>query len=219
MTRQVALVWFGRPRWEGAPQTPVSASTATGAGGHGGHDEAEPHESPWTMTLPLVVLSIGAIFGGLLNLPYWRFDVLTRWLAPVLPATIAPDPHVATGVKVILAVLTTALCIGGVVLGFIPWLRSAEHPALEPAVLQHAWYYDDAVSAFMGGPATEGADFAAYTVDKGVIDGAVNGVAALTAVVGRGLRKLQTGYVRNYALGVAGGAAVILLYVAIRGGG
>jgi NADH-quinone oxidoreductase subunit L len=214
MTRQVALVWFGHARWEdGAHQAaPVAAG-----GGHDAH--GSPHESPRTMTVPLVVLSIGAIFGGLINLPYWRFDVLTRWLEPVLPASIAPDPHVATGVKVILAVLTTALCVGGIVVALIPWLRSAEHPALEPAVLQHAWYYDDAVSAFMGGPATEGADFAAYTVDKGVIDGAVNGVAALTSLAGRGLRKLQTGYVRNYALGVAGGAAAILLYVAIRGGG
>jgi NADH-quinone oxidoreductase subunit L len=71
----------------------------------------------------------------------------------------------------------------------------------------------------VAGPVTEAADFAAYEVDKGVIDGAVNGVAALTGLAGRGLRKLQIGYVRNYALGVAGGAAAILLYVAVRAGG
>ncbi len=51
-----------------------------------------------------------------------------------------------------------------------------------------------------------------------MIDGAVNGVAGLTAFAGRNLRKLQTGYVRNYALGIAGGAAAILLYVAFRAG-
>jgi NADH-quinone oxidoreductase subunit L len=233
MTRQVALVWFGEPRWQGEPQTPVAAPTAARsaavpetttpepvASTHGHHEEGtEPHESPWTMTTPLIILSAASTLGGLLLLPFWRLDLLTRWLEPILPPSFAAEPHVATGVKVILSVVTTALCVGGIVVAFIPWLRSAEHPALEPAVLQHAWYYNDAISDFVGGPATEGADFAAYTIDKGVIDGAVNGVAALTALAGRGLRKLQTGYVRNYALGVAGGAAVILLYVAIRAGG
>jgi NADH-quinone oxidoreductase subunit L len=230
MTRQVALVWFGKARWEETahPVAPSSDKpeitqpepvTAAG-GGHGHHGDAgQPHESPWVMTMPLVVLGAASVLGGLLNLPYWRLDLLTRWLEPVLPTSIAPDPHVATGVKVILAVLTIALCLGGVVVAFIPWLRSAENPVLEPALLQHSWYYDDAVSAFVAGPGTEGADFAAYQVDKGVIDGAVNGVAALTGLAGRGLRKLQSGYVRNYALGVAGGAAAILLYVAIRAGG
>jgi NADH-quinone oxidoreductase subunit L len=71
----------------------------------------------------------------------------------------------------------------------------------------------------MAGPGTELADFTAYSVDQGTIDGAVNGVAWLTRQSGRLLRKLQTGYVRNYALGLAGGAAAILLYVAIRAGG
>ena len=53
-------------------------------------------------------------------------------------------------------------------------------------------------------------------MDHDTIDGAVNGVAWLVRQGGRGLRKLQTGYVRNYALGVAGGAAVLLFYVALR---
>jgi NADH-quinone oxidoreductase subunit L len=232
MTRQVALVWFGKARWEDAahpadagakpeitqpePVTPAGASHGAGTGGHA--EGSDPHESPWTMTLPLVVLSLGAVLGGLLNLPYWRLDLLTRWLEPVLPASIAPEPHIDTALKLTLSLVTTALCVIGGILAFIPWLRKAEHPVLEPALLQHAWYYDDAVSALVGGPVEEAADFTAYGVDKGVIDGAVNGVAALTGLVGRNLRKLQSGYVRNYALGVAGGAAAILLYVALRAG-
>jgi NADH-quinone oxidoreductase subunit L len=158
------------------------------------------------------------VLGGLLSLPFWNLNLLNRWLEPVLPPTIAPEPHVDTAVKVGLTIVTVVICVVGIILAFIPWLRSSEHPALEPAVLEHAWYYDDEVSAFVRGPATEAADFAAYDIDKGVIDGAVNGVATLTALAGRNLRKLQSGYVRNYALGVAGGAAVILLYVALRGG-
>ena len=51
-----------------------------------------------------------------------------------------------------------------------------------------------------------------------MIDGTVNGVARLTAQTGRQLRRLQTGYVRNYALGIGIGAAIILAYVATRVG-
>jgi NADH-quinone oxidoreductase subunit L len=247
MTRQVALVWFGKARWEerrpaatgaedmGAAQVepaPASApasvsashvepaastATAPAAAGAAHGTGARPHESPWTMTAPLVILGVLTFFGGLLDLPIGH--ALEKWLEPVFPPAIVPDIHVSPGVKVALVVITLVVALVGVILAYIPWMRRAEHPELEPAVLQHAWYYDDAVSAFVAGPGTEVADFAAYDVDKGVIDGAVNGVAWLTRQTGRGLRKLQTGYVRNYALGIAGGAAAILLYVAIRSGG
>ena len=203
-------------------QTGSAASATTGHGDHGeAHDAhgGNPHEAPWPMAVPLVVLGALAAVGGIINLPWGKLDLLTRWLEPVFPASIAPEPHVATAVKVTLAVLTLALCLGGLALGLIPWLRTINHPELEPAVLKNAWYFDEAISAFVAGPGEEMADFAAYKVDKGVIDGAVMGVAGVTQFAGRQLRKLQTGYVRNYALGLAGGAAALLLYVAIRGGG
>ena len=238
MSRQVALVFLGEARWkdnrptEGADAAAsdaghgsasdagaASASASASASGHGEAGHGEPHESPWPMKFPLIVLGALACIGGLINLPWGKFDFLTRWLAPVFPAAIAPEPHVATAVKLVLAILTTALCLGGVFLGLRPWLRTIVHPKLEPTVLKNAWYYDAAVSALVGGPGEDLANFAAYKVDKGVIDGAVNGVASLTQFGGRMLRKLQTGYVRNYALGLAAGATALLLYVAIRAGG
>jgi NADH-quinone oxidoreductase subunit L len=207
MTRQVALVWFGQARWEeSAGQAAAEEAAHTTRG--------RPHESPWVMTLPLIVLGFLSVVGGVINLPFGKWDFLTRWLAPVLP----PDPHVDTGVKVTLAVATVALALVAIGLAWVPWTRRAEHPDLEPAVLQHGWYYDDAVSAFVAGPGTDLFNFDAYAVDAGVIDGAVNGVARLTRSGGSLVRRLQTGYVRNYALGVAAGAAVLLLYVAVRGG-
>jgi NADH-quinone oxidoreductase subunit L len=243
MSRQVALVFLGEARWrdarhpaevqegtglQGKPELtqhePVAQSsddrtqTSRGGGagpGHGDHG-GEPHEAPWPMAVPLVVLGALAAVGGVINLPWGRWDFLTRWLGPVFPATIAPEPHVATGVKVALAVATLALCLAGLALGLVPWLRSAIHPKLEPAVLKHAWYVDDTISELVEFPVEDLADFAAFGIDKGVIDGAVNGVAVVTQVTGRALRRLQTGYVRNYALGLAGGAAALLLYVAIR---
>ena len=233
MSRQVALVFLGQARWkeaehpaeaeegghlQGKPELTQHEPVAQSTGDHT-QSQGEPHEAPWPMAFPLLVLGFAAAVGGVINLPWGKWDLLTRWLEPIFPAAIAPEPHVATAVKVTLAVLTVILCLGGLALGLVPWLRTIYHPKLEPAVLKNAWYFDEAVSAFVAGPGEELADVAAYGVDKGVIDGAVNGLAALTALGGRTLRKLQTGYVRNYALGLAGGAAALLLYVAIRAGG
>jgi NADH-quinone oxidoreductase subunit L len=229
MTRQVALVWFGKARWEEHRPAPAPAAAPTAAGhaepepaasaltAPAVHGAGAPHESPWTMTVPLVALATLTVFGGLLDLPFGH--ALDRWLEPVFPPAIAPDPHISASLKVVLAVVTLAIALVAMVLAFRPWAARAEHPALEPAVLQHGYYYDAAVSAFVAGPGTELADFAAVDVDQDTIDGAVNGVAWLTRQTGRLLRKLQTGYVRNYALGIAGGAAAILLYVAFRSGG
>jgi NADH-quinone oxidoreductase subunit L len=207
MTRQVALVWWGQARWEESAGQAAAEEAAHATRGR-------PHESPWIMTAPLVVLGFLSVVGGVINLPYGKWDYLGRWLAPVLP----PDPHVDTSVKITLAVATVAIALVAIALAWVPWTRRAEHPELEPAVLEHGWYYDDAVSAFVAGPGTELFNFNAYGIDAGVIDGTVNGVGQLTRSGGSLVRRLQTGYVRNYALGVAAGAAVLLLYVAVRGG-
>jgi len=58
------------------------------------------------------------------------------------------------------------------------------------------------------------ADFLAGTVDQGVIDGLVNGVASLMASISQLVRKLQTGYVRTYALAVLVGVVAVLAYLA-----
>jgi NADH-quinone oxidoreductase subunit L len=212
MSRQVALVFLGEARWKEASHPTESPHDV-----QEGH-AVEPHESPWTMATPLVVLGALALVGGVINLPWGKWDFLTRWLEPVFPSVIAPEPHVSTAVKITLAAATVVLGLIAIGAGLLPWLRTIYHPRLEPAVLEHGWYYDEALSAFVAGPGTELADFTAYRVDQGTIDGAVNGVAWLTQQSGRLLRKLQTGYVRNYALGLAGGAAAVLLYVAIRAG-
>jgi NADH-quinone oxidoreductase subunit L len=232
MSRQVALVFLGEARWKEARHPAEAEAGATPAhltqhepvaqstGDTTQMDDHtfEPHESPPIMAIPLVALGALALVGGVINLPWGKWDFLTRWLEPVFPAVIAPEPHVSTAIKLTLAGATVVLGLIAITAGLLPWLRTIHHPQLEPAVLEHGWYYDEAVSAVVAGPGTELANFAAYQVDQGTIDGAVNGVAWVTQQTGRLLRKLQTGYVRNYALGLAGGAAAVLLYVAIRAG-
>ena len=200
MSRQVFMVFFGEPRFEQE-------------GDHAIH----PHESPWTMVVPLVVLALLAIVGGALNLPFSdEFMALQHWLEPVLEfvtpgGALVPteaEIDVDTSVKVGLAVVAVVASLLGIAAAAQVYLRRKVR-AVEPEILAHGWYYDEAITAFMGGPGRAGFETVAE-IDAEVVDGAVNGVGALVRTAGSRLRLTQTGYVRNYALGLAIGAVVLV---------
>jgi NADH-quinone oxidoreductase subunit L len=170
------------------------------------------------MTIPLIILAVASTIGWLLNAPFGGLDYINKWLAPVFPTTIAPAYTVSTGVKWEIAIVATAAAFIGLFAGLGLWRRTADRPELEPALLSHGWYIDEGVSATVSGPLTRLADDASFEVDDGLVNGTVNGVAWFTAQAGRQLRRLQTGYVRNYALGIAIGTAILLAYVATRVG-
>jgi NADH-quinone oxidoreductase subunit L len=224
MSRQVALVFFGKARWSepaSQPTPPAGTPAVTGPPGdahdaHGAHDGV-PHESPPVMTIPLIILAVLSTVGWLFNAPFAHLEFIQHWLGPLFPATVAPVVDVSTGTKWVIGTVVTVWCFIGLFAGLRAW-RVVERPALEPAVLRHGWYLDEALAATVSGPLTLGADALAYDVDLVVVDGTVNGVARLIAASGRQLRRLQTGYVRNYALGIGVGATVILIYAALRVG-
>jgi NADH-quinone oxidoreductase subunit L len=217
MSRQVFLVFFGEARWRSEP-APQPASVGAAANeldvDADEHAHAEPHESPWIMTAPLVVLAILSIVGGVINLPF-NDDVhfLEHFLEPVLRANEA-EIAVSTGVKVGLAVLAVGAGVVGIVLAAGVYLLRRVR-AVEPQVLAHAWYYNEAITAFVGGPGTKSFEAVAW-FDAHVIDGAVNGVASVVRYVGRRLRHVQTGFVRSYALGVTVGVVIVLGYFVTR---
>ena len=99
---------------------------------------------------------------------------------------------------------------------FAIWGRTAERPAFEPVLLRRAWYIDWAYDRFIARPSTALAVETSSVVEAEAIDGAVNGFAWLVRATGRHVRKLQTGYVRNYALGLSVGVVLILAYVLTR---
>jgi NADH-quinone oxidoreductase subunit L len=200
MTRQVRLVFYGEARWQEAE----------------GH-EVHPHESPPTMWGPLVVLAGLAVVGGAINLPF-NHDVafLENWLEPVLGENLHHFETEGTG-KLVLALVALAIAGVGIAAGWRAWRRT-ERPELEPALFRHAWGIDDLYRAFIEAPGRALASFSADVVDRRVVDGAVNGVAVVVRQGGSQLRRLQTGFVRNYALGVAAGTALLLGWFLIRAG-
>ncbi len=83
-------------------------------------------------------------------------------------------------------------------------------------VLANAFYLDRAYAWLVRRPGRWLADSLSGPVDTTVIDGTVNGIGRLFLGFGRQVRRLQTGFVRNYALGITFGVAAILLYVVAR---
>jgi NADH-quinone oxidoreductase subunit L len=229
MARQVALVFFGKERWReadhaGTPDKaeltepePVAddhAADGHAADGHG--HSAEPHEAPWTMTAPLVVLAVLAVLGGVINLPFGRSYLLEHWLGGV-GETFHHAATLASSTKVALGAAVTAVVLIATAVGFRLWSTRPEHPELEPVVLKRAWGVDALYSFIFGtGGGLVAAEAAA--VDKAVIDGAVNGTGSAVRLGGTNLRKLQTGYVRNYALGIGVGAVLLFGYAIVRMG-
>ena len=199
MSRQVFLVFYGEPRWED-------------------QGEKKPHESPWTMTFPLVLLAVLSTMGGVLNLPFGdRWLLLEKWLEPSFGEAL--HAHEASGsLEFVLAVVATAAVVAGIAIAYVRWYRGRpeENAAFEPVPLRRALYLDAAYTALFGGPGRWLADKMAYVVDLRVVDGAANGLAAVVRMSGTQLRRLQTGYVRNYALGLAAGVVLLLAWTAIR---
>ncbi len=174
-----------------------------------------PHDPSWLMTLPLVVLAAASTVAGIINLPIHPFDLLQRWLDPVVGAQLR-QLHFSVGTEWVFAIGDAVLAALGVSIALGLWRRVAEHPALEPVFLRRAWYIDWAYDSFVARGSTEVAQVTSDDVETKGIDGAVNGLASLVAATGRRLRKVQTGYVRNYALGLMGGLVLILAYVVVR---
>ncbi len=180
----------------------------TGAG-----EEPQLHEAPWVMTGPLIVLAIGSVFAGLLNLPAvlpgsgW----LHHWLEPVTAASaqFTPEVHIEHATEWVLLGFATIVAITGMVGAWMLLKPEAVKPAAEaPAetgfgkVLFNKWYVDELYDRVVVRPLLWLSDLVLWkVVDKGVIDGAgVNGTATVTRFVGWIGSRIQNGRVGTYVL-------------------
>ena len=201
MTRQWVLVFLGEPRWD---------------------DDAHPHESPRTMTIPLVALAVLTVVGGLVNTP-WRLG-LEHFLEPAFELVELAHPPDGIGPFLLLAALSVLAGLGGVAAAYLTYRQPRRgwegfEAGFQPVwgVWEHAYRVDDIYGATIVEPGRKIAEAAAFSVDLPVIDGAVNGIGRLVRVVGEWVRPLQTGFVRSYgALLLAGAVAVTIWMVMAR---
>lgn len=240
LSRLMALAFMGDERWRqltARPAHSAGAGATSAASGHGEHGGAgteeaaghgaghgapephgghggQPHEGPWVMGLPLAVLAVLAFAGGVLALPWHPSWDPLGWLSHVFVA--GAGPVVPGGDVWVLGVVDTVAALIGIGVAVPAWRARADRPAWEPTFLQRAWFIDagiDTVFARGGQVLARATD---RLVERDVVDGAVTGVARLTAGLGAGLRRAQTGFVRQYALGIVLGMVALLAYVATR---
>lgn len=216
MTRWFVLVFLGKPRWQ-------EGETVVDPHGHGSV-ELHPHESPSSMTIPLVVLAVlSFVGGGVLNFvhhgPFWT------WLQPAVASVegldFAAHGPLTEPMLIIISIVAALLGIAG---GWLTYARrdvsmgKQAEPLRGPVaeLLERRFFVDEAYQAiftgFGGWVANRSADF-----DRVVIDGAVNGAGRSSSAIGAVTRRVQTGLARGYlaafVLGVVVLAGVLILQV------
>jgi NADH-quinone oxidoreductase subunit L len=205
MTRQVIMVFYGEAKWKDH------------ANDHGAHGDFEPHESPKIMLFPLVVLAVLSVIGGAMQLPFSKkLHFLEHWLAPVVEESEA-DIHKTWAYenKYVLLVVAILIAATGIAAAFAVYAKK-KAKAIEPRVLEQAWFYDAGAAKLIGGPGRAAFNAVAWA-DTHIVDGAVNGTATLVRNVAGQVRKSQSGFTRVYAALMAVGAVALLAWFLYRG--
>jgi NADH-quinone oxidoreductase subunit L len=179
------------------------------------------HESPPVMTVPLIALAALTVVAGLaLGIPSAHGTAFARFLHPVLPLREAEH---GGALAFALLVLSAAVAVGGVALAWVmygvrPVRSESIGVATNPlhALLLRKYYVDELYDALFVRPILALAGWCARVFDLGLIDGIVNGVAGLMAAWAQSLRRIQTGFVMNYALGILLGAVALVGFFLVR---
>lgn len=205
MTRQVIMVFYGEAKWK------------DNAHDHGAHGDFEPHESPKIMLFPLVVLAGLSVVGGAMQLPFSKnLHFLEHWLAPVVEESEANISKTwAYENKYVLLVVAILIAATGIAAAFAVYGKK-KVKAVEPRVLEQAWFYDAGAAKLVGGPGRAAFNAVAWA-DSRIVDGAVNGTATLVRNVAGQVRKSQNGFTRVYAALMAVGAVALLAWFLFRG--
>ena len=188
MTRMMAMTFFGEARWE---------------------QDVKPHESPATMTIPMIVLALGSAFGGMAML---FIGDIEHWLEPV---TGFAYPQNSVSNDVLIPTTLTVILVGA---GYA-WLRYGRRPIPVVAPTNVSFLTKAARADAYGDAINEGllmrpGQYLTRSLtwfDAKAIDGFVGGIAAAIGGLSARSRRLQNGLVRSYALTMFGGAALIAL--------
>jgi NADH-quinone oxidoreductase subunit L len=227
MTRQLIMVFFGKPKSEAA---------------------AHAQESPKIMTVPLMILAFFSMFTGFLGAALIGIEPLTTWLEGTAAHHELDVPRALA-----LAGLATLLAVISIVVAYFIYRPKAQKAGVDDPLrrlgfvfktLNHKYWIDELYDRLFVRPYVwlshflawvidwrfwhdwfhdrvirdgflKVTDFLANPIDKLVIDGAVNGAGRLVAWMSGGLRKWQTGFVRQYALVMLAGVVLVVAWFAL----
>ncbi|MEU3774478.1 NADH-quinone oxidoreductase subunit L [Streptomyces sp. NPDC032472] len=206
MTRVMLMTFFGEKRWQPAPDADKVPSAEPAAEHHAG-ELPHPHESPKSMTVPMILLAFGSVFAGAF---FAIGDRFLKWLEPVTGYEHGNPPVSAMSVT-----LATMVCL---VIGVaIAWAMYGRRPvpvtAPRGSLLTRAARRDLLQDDFNHIVLVRGGEHLTRSlvyVDHSLVDGVVNGTAASVGGLSGRLRKLQNGYARSYAVSMFGGTAILI---------
>lgn len=182
------------------------------------------HEVSPLMWVPLAILAVLSVIGGFVgSLAIFgaaKWHPLSGFLAPVFASVHAPSVDPALGIEWISTALSLGLGIVGIFAAYSLYRRGFAYKENQSPAYQlvlHKYYVDEALTVLLINPTLAFSRAAARFLEGDALDGGARGLAFLFRGTSNGLRRLQTGYVRNYALAILLGAVLIVVYFAVRG--
>jgi NADH-quinone oxidoreductase subunit L len=200
MFRLIFMTFYGEKRWD---------------------PHVHPHESPPVMTIPLIILAVLSTVGGFVGIPLIQgWNVFHDFLNPsIAHVPGVHEVHHAMTFEVMMMLVSMGVAGIGIFIAYKMYIKEPELPAQVTArapglydLIYNKYYVDELYDATVVEPIKNGSVFLWQEADTKVIDGMVNGTASFVERLSAIIRKLETGYVQNYALGILIGVAVITGY-------
>jgi NADH-quinone oxidoreductase subunit L len=204
MSRVMLMTWYGKPRWQAEAESGEPHESTEPGAEHAG--APHPHESPATMIWPMILLAVGSVGAGAFLILGQRFE---NFLGPV--TGVPPTAH---GIWSVSGIVTLVLVLAAVAVAWAMYGR-VPVPAVAPrgrplTVAARKDLYGDAFNeSVLMRPGQWLTRLSVFFDNRGV-DGLVNTLAAAVGGTSGRVRKLQTGFVRSYALSMFFGAAVLV---------
>ncbi|OGF53045.1 MAG: NADH-quinone oxidoreductase subunit L [Candidatus Fraserbacteria bacterium RBG_16_55_9] len=204
MLRAYFLTFHGKPRYD--------------------EKAVHPHESPAVMLWPLRGLAALTIIGGILWISWMGFTPLNEFLSPVFAGVAEGGrEHTAALSEGALIAISLLVALAGIGIAWLVYIRGfqpgeALRKTFRPfyTLLEGKYYVDELYYSVIVQPGRLLSQFLATVFDLRLLDGLVNGVGALIDRAGGALRRVESGYIRNYAAWVLLGTLGILIYWLMR---
>jgi len=227
MFRAVFMAFYGKPRLDG-------------------HVAKHVHESPPVMIIPLAVLAVLSLAGGWIGIPpsLGGGEWFQEFLAPVFTSAVpAAVHHQTAGLSLVglaqaaealthgeelvleweLMGISLGVAIVGISLAYYLYLKNPEVPGKIAntfktlyRIIFNKYYMDEIYNAIFVQPIRRGSEWLWHSVDENVIDGTANGAGRLCTGLSAILKRLQTGYVQNYAIWMLAGTVLLIAYYLFR---
>lgn len=204
MFRLVSLTFYGEARYD--------------------KSKVHPHESPATMTIPLIILAVLSVIGGFVGLPHYTGagNFLKSWLQPVFAQatktleSYRPVHEHAVSVELMLVAVSVVVAISGIVIAYRRFaaVKTIEAPTRVSKILEDKLYVDEFYEATVVKPIFKTSDSFLWKIfDVKIIDGAVNGIARYISNLSFDWRRIQSGIIQDYTTISVAGVILILLYL------